>query len=681
MLRPRLLAALFLVGELAASRGARAGGDPGDDGHQPVVPGRQASPPSPSAPEAAPLEMDEGQRRAIRGCRSDGRDCADDLLPGLLEFEREAFPRPSAGSPWSDDEDAAAGPAASAGIGTRARRTVKPTDLRPDLPWLAGLEMPDLPMTWDLRVIRFLEFYRDDPRGQRLMREWLTRQGRYRDMIVRRLRAAHLPEDLLYVAMIESSYDPLDRSRVGASGLWQFMPGSGLIYGLRQTTWIDERNDPLRATDAVIANFADLYQRFGNWDLAMAAFNCGYGAVLRAIAKYNTNDFWLLLDYESALPWESSIYVPKALAAAIVGKNREAFGFGDVTPAAPLSYDEVTVPTSVSLAVIARAAGSDARELEELNPQLRRGRTPPGLPAYTVRIPRGRKDRFAATFAQLRGDWDRYDAYVVRHGERFEDIAAVHGLKPSALRELNGLDSDREVQGGTLLVVPRVADADKRANRVRADQELYAAGEPEGRPGEKMLVALADPSFRVPGRRRVFYRVVGGDSLTRVASSFAVDRVRLAEWNRLDAEARLQPRMVLQIWVEPGFDPERAGVSVLDAGRIDLVAAGSTGHMERAENLLGRARATYRAQRRESYEQIGRRFGLSPRDLARINKKPFDTVLAPGESCVVYKVVDRRASERAEKQARAARPERRRKATPRPRQSDRKTDRKHDRRR
>jgi membrane-bound lytic murein transglycosylase D len=648
----RVLAAFLLVGGLAASRGASAG-----DEDAPVRPGRQATPPDPPAEDTAPIEMNDSGRRAVRGCQVGGDDCADELLPGLREFEREAFPRPSEGTPWSDDETAAAGPAPA----RRGGRAVRPTELRPDLPWLANLEMPDLPVKWDHRIIKFLEFYRDDPRGQRLMRAWLTRQGRYRDMILRRLRAARLPEDLLYVCMIESSYDPLERSRVGASGLWQFMPSGGVIYGLRQTRWIDERNDPVRATDAVVAYFADLHQRFGNWDLAMAAFNAGYGAVLRGIAKYNTNDFWLLLDYENALPWESSVYVPKALAAAIVGKNREVFGFGDVQPAAPLSWDEVTVPTSVALSVIARAAGVDARSIDELNPQLRRGRTPPGVDRFTVRVPRGTGQKFAATFPQLRGDWDRYDTYVVRHGERFEDIAAEHGLKPSKLRDLNGMDSDRDVQGGMLLVVPRLGERERRANREKAEAELYAAGEPEGEPGDKMMVAVSDTSFRVAGRKRVFYRVVAGDSLTRIARVFGVDRALLAEWNLLDAEARLQPRMVLQVWVEPGFDAGASGVSVLDDARLDVVAAGSVGHMQRAEGRIGRARVIYQARKRESYETVGRRFGLSARDLARINKKPFDTVLEAGQTCIVYKVVDRKASDRAAEQARAARPERRRK--------------------
>jgi membrane-bound lytic murein transglycosylase D len=250
---------------------------------------------------------------------------------------------------------------------------------------------------------------------------------------------------------------------------------------------------------------------------------------------------------------------------------------------------------------------------------------------------------------------------VVRHGERFEDIARQHGIKPSALRELNGLESEREVQGGMVLVVPRLADADKKANRAAADDELYASGEPEGQPGDKMLVAVDDPKKSLPDRERVFYRVVAGDTLTRIAHAFQVDRGELAGWNRLDPEARLHPRMVLQVWVSRGFDAGEAGVAVLDQDRLELVAAGSVDHMERAEDVLGRQRILYTAKRRESYEDVGRRFGLSARDLARINKKPFDTVLEPGDACVVYKVVDRKASDRAAKQARAAKPERRRK--------------------
>ncbi|HEU5061156.1 MAG TPA: transglycosylase SLT domain-containing protein [Kofleriaceae bacterium] len=631
---------------------------------QPAVPaGRQVDPPGPDAPAEEPQAMDPDGRRAVRGCDPDG-ECAGDLLQGLHAFEIEAFPRRRGDSPWSD-RDGGSIVSRAPGAVSGARRPQKPTELRPDLPWLAQLEMPDLPVQWDHRIIKFLEFYKEDPRGQRLMRVWLREQGRYKDLILRELRRAKLPEDLLYVCMIESGYDSRERSRVGATGLWQFMPAAGVVYGLRQNRWVDERNDPVRATRAVTAYFADLYHRFGDWDLAMAAYNAGYGAVLRGIARYNTNDFWRLLDHESALPWESSIYVPKALAAAIVGRNRQLFGFADVVPAAPLSYDEVTVPTSVGLAVIAKAAGVDTRAVEELNPHLRQKRTPPGFKSFAVRIPRGRRDQFAVRFPQLRGEWDTHDAYLVRHGERFEDVATTHGLTVKKLRELNGMEGDREVEGGTVLVVPRLSEAEKQANRARAEESLYAAGEPEGKPGDKLLVAVPDPDFKVAGKQRLFYRVVAGDSLTRIARVFGVDRGALATWNGLDPEAKLQARMVLQIWVEKGFKPADRALALLDPDRVQLVETGSVDHIQVAEKKLGRERITYTARKRESYEQIGKKYGLSARDVARINRKPYDTVLAPGETCVIYQVVDRNASERAAKQARQARPDRTAKKRPR----------------
>jgi membrane-bound lytic murein transglycosylase D len=179
---------------------------------------------------------------------------------------------------------------------------------------------------------------------------------------------------------------------------------------------------------------------------------------------------------------------------------------------------------------------------------------------------------------------------------------------------------------------------------------------PAGAPGDPLLVAVPDPGVRVEGKRRVFYRVVTGDSLFAVAEALGVDRRALAGWNQLDPEAHLHPRMVLQAWVAPGFDPTVAGVKLLDDRRLEVVAVGSQAHLERAEARMGRERTTYTAKRRETYEQIGKRYGLTARDLARINKLPFDTVLQPGETCVVYAVKDRTASDRAAAQARAAAP-------------------------
>jgi membrane-bound lytic murein transglycosylase D len=579
----------------------------------------------------SPLPERLDQRAAVRGCRVDApcRSWRDELR----EFELEAF-SPSAG-PWLTPQPS--GP----------RPTVA-TDIRPDLPWLANLEMPDLPMTWDRRVIDYLVFYKEDPRGRRIMRGWLAAQGRYRDIILAALRRAKLPEDLLYLAMIESSYDSTDRSRAGASGLWQLMPDGGRMYGLTIDRAIDERNDPVRATEAAVGYWGDLYQRFGDWNLAMAAYNAGYGAVLKSIARFNSNDFWALLDYENALPWESSIYVPKALAAAIVGHNRAAFGFADVDSGAPEQWDDVSAPSAIALVAIAKAAGCSVDDIKRLNPQLRRGRTPVGR-STVVRVPAGGGATFAAKLGQTRGDWDDVDTYVVRYGERFEDVATQFGISRQRLRALNEIDSDAEITGGTMIVVPRVGAAARAKNLAAAADDLYGSGV-DHRPGEALIVAVPDAEAEVAGQRRIFYRVVAGDGLHAVAAALSITTEQLAAWNGLTATAALHPRMVLQAWQPMAWSEQRANVALLDDTRLMVVTRGSKTHLELSEGRSGRQRVEYVADKRESFAQIGKRFGLGERDMARINRKPPSTMVDKGQMVIVYKVVDHTRSERAEKQ-------------------------------
>ncbi len=622
-----------------AAAGALAGTALADSPMPGVRPaGLQDEQPTAPAAERPPLAERAEGRAAVRGCPVDS--ACQRWQDELREFELERFP-PS-GSPWID------GDRPRSETGPRPSRATSPTELRPDLPWLADLELPDLPIVWDRRLIDYLVFYKDDPRGQRIMRGWLVAQGRFRDVILRELRRAKLPDDLLYVAMIESSYNPHTYSRVGASGLWQFMPDGGRIYGLTINRWLDERSDPVRATVAATSHWADLYQRFGDWHLAIAAYNAGYGAVLKGVARFNTNDFWALLEYENALPWEASIYVPKALAAAIVGHNRARFGFGDLAAAPAETWDEVTVPSSIAMTTIAQAAGCTPADLKRLNPHLLRGRTPPGA-SFVVRVPAGGGAAFATRLGQLRGDWDRVDVYVMHHGERFEDVATQFGISKSRLRQLNEIEHEAEVSGGTLLVVPRVAEDVRTANLTKANNDLYGSGV-DHRPGEALIVAVPDKNAEVAARRRVFYRVVHGDSVRGIADALGVPTAELAGWNGLALDAKLHPRMVLQAWMAPTWSAEAAHVRLLDETRIIVVTRGSKEHVELAEARTGRQRIEYTASKRETFEQIGKKFGLAKRDVARINRLPPDTVVAPGESIVIYKVVDHTRSDRAEKQ-------------------------------
>ncbi|HEX2686842.1 MAG TPA: LysM peptidoglycan-binding domain-containing protein [Kofleriaceae bacterium] len=618
--------------------GAAVRADPRDP---PIHAGAQLAPPVRAGEPVLPQELDG--RRSIRGCSVDER-CA---RPGdlLREFEVEAFPPPGA-SPWIAEH---APPASRLEPGAPKPLVKRPSELRPDAPWLDQLELPDLPIKWSQTLVDYLVFYRDDPRGRAIMESWIIAQGRYRDMIVGHLRKARLPEDLLYVAMIESGYDPGDSSSAGALGVWQFMPEGGRIYGLREDRWVDERRDPLRSTIAQMDYFADLYQRFADWHIALAAFNMGYGAMLRSIARYNTNDFYRLCEYENAIPWETCLYTPKVLAAAIVGHNRALYGFDKLKVLPAEAWEEVAIPTSASLAAIARVAGVGEAELRQLNPQLRHGRTPPGETGYRVRVPAAARAEIQRRIVELESDWKNYDAYVLAHGERFEDVATTFGISVAQLRKLNDVTRDAEVEGGTVLVVPRISEDQRAKNRAKARANLHASGIDQ-RDGEPLLVPVPDKTAVVAGKLRVFYRVVAGDTLGGIARALGVRPSELAQWNALDPDSNLQARMVLLAWVPPEFDAAKRAVNLLDESQLLVVTRGSPEHLDLAEARTGRVRTEYVAQGKEKLADVARKFGMGSHDLARINRISYDTVLAKGQTIIVYQVADPGRSKRADEQ-------------------------------
>jgi membrane-bound lytic murein transglycosylase D len=606
-----------------------------------VTAGPQAVPPVVSAGDPV-LPQDPDGRKAVRGCAV-GEECGrpSELL---REFELEAFP-PSGTSPWIDERVTGSRIEAAP-----VRRVKKPSELRPDQAWLDGLQTPDVPFTWSNQLIDYLLFYKSDPRGRSIMTAWIERQGRYRDLIVSHLRKAHLPEDLQYDAMIESSYRVDDVSSAGALGLWQFMKSAGKIYGLRQDRWVDERMDPLRSTVAQMDYFRDLYQRFGNWEVSLAAFNVGYGAMLRSMARYNTNDFYQLCAYENGMPWETCLYPPKILAAAFVGRNLAAFGYDTVKVQPAEVWDEVTVPTSVSLSVIARASGATEADIKRLNPHLKRDRTPPGEKDYIVRVPKGAKPDFQRKLVDLQSDWDGYDAYVVAHGERLEDVATIYGLSLSQLRKLNSIAQVSEIEGGTVLVVPKVTAEAREKNKAKAKANLVASGVDHKDGDETLIVPVPDKDFKIVGKQRVFYRVVSGDSVASIAKAFGIKSSQLVEWNGLDEGGKLQPRMVLQAFVPTDFDADQHKIALLDETTLEVVTRGSNEHLDLAEERTGRVRTEYISKGNEKLEDVAKRYGMGSHDLARINRISFRTVLEKGQKIIVYQVTDRTRSERAEEQ-------------------------------
>jgi membrane-bound lytic murein transglycosylase D len=254
----------------------------------------------------------------------------------------------------------------------------------------------EAPVRWDLpvqlngSVERFVLLFRDKQPDR--MALYLKRSGRYEGMIREKLRARGMPEDLVYLSMIESGFLPSARSRAGAVGLWQLMSEVARDYGLRVDRYVDERRDPEKSTDAALRYLQDLHKHFGSWILAAAAYNSGENRVARVMReetgseKGDDADFWRI---RSHLPADTREYVPLIQAAALVGKEPHKYGLGDVERWLPAATDTVEVPGGVELGAVAKAAGVTEKQVQALNPHLIRGMTPPGK-AYAVRLPDGR---------------------------------------------------------------------------------------------------------------------------------------------------------------------------------------------------------------------------------------------------------------------------------------------------
>jgi membrane-bound lytic murein transglycosylase D len=640
----RTAARLILVAGLLAAGGAAAAPTA-------AAAGAGRRPPAGGKAPALPVEESLSERRAVRGAPVDDASAAPESpeLRELRRFEEQAFPRGGAVVP-APAEDSGQVPlpghwGGSGDVPPGLRTDPLPARPRaeppaPDSDWLRGLVLPDLPIRWDPLVLRYLDYFKNDPKGHAIMANWLRRAGRFRALFEKTLERQGLPKSLLYVAMVESGFDTGARSRVGAGGVWQFMPGAARAYGLEVSYWLDARCDPEKAADAAARYLKDLYVRFGSWPLVFASYNAGYGAVLKSITAYNTNDFWELVRHEAGLPWESSIYVPKIMAAAIVGTNARAFGFGDVAPDPGYAYEAAEAPAGTALGTVARAAGAHLEVIQALNPELVRDRTPPDRGPSRVRLPPGTAAAFVENLEAARGG-DRMDTIVLRFGETLDDVARARGTSARELRRLNGVKDSTELRAGVSILVPRRGggSAPKKARAGSAGEGLADAGKTTGPPepdadDDTVIVAVPDHSFAYEGRERVFYRTRDGDELEEIAETFGVRADELTEWNNLDATAKLHPRMVLQIFVRKDFDP--VGVLLLDPAKVRVVTLGSEEFLELETARRGKKRLTVTAKAGDTLAKLGRRYGLTPGDLARINRFSYSTELQPGQRIIVY---------------------------------------------
>jgi len=406
------------------------------------------------------------------------------------------------------------------------------TQLR--LPELAGIAEDELRAKYDIpvelndAVVAYIRFFQTDARVH--FTKWLGRSTRFMPLMRDILEKQGLPLDLVYLSMIESGFSSYAYSFAKAAGLWQFVVGTSRRYGLHTDFWVDERRDPVKATFAASRYLTDLKNRFhGDWYLAWAGYNAGEGKVDRAIRRESTRDFWRMMSKGRTLRAETKHYVPKLIAAALIAKHPERFGF-KVDYADPWDVDEVFIPDATDLHVIAKTAGLTIDQVRDLNPELRRFCTPPG--GWTIRLPKGTRDAFLAEFQKLdAGERLSFTEHRVEKGEPLGKIARAYGVSEGAILRTNGLKSYRQVKVGRVLVIPM--NQSRRGLLAGSQLEDRRAPRLQGRSAAKAVAAATPAPVRANEEVRQTYVVKAGDTLWTIANRFSTTVERLKRLNHL----------------------------------------------------------------------------------------------------------------------------------------------------
>lgn len=470
----------------------------------------------------------------------------------------------------------------------------------------------DMPIDANDRVVASLHFFQT--RGRKTFAIWLQRAGRYRTLITDILQREGMPSDLFYLAVIESGLNPRAYSRSRAVGLWQFMAHTGRMMGLKRTHWIDERRDPIKATEAAAQYLKDLFAEFGDWRLALAAYNAGPGRVRRTIARSGTNDYWQL-----DLPRETKNYVPLFMAAAVIAKDPQLFGFKPQAEEPPFAYEAVELPKNwqyVDLKSAAQLLDIERQVLHDLNPELRQDITPPGSrPPYVLRVPPGKGQILLNQYASLPvSPGVAVHQYQVQRGDTISGIAQTFGVSTRVIAAANSLKNPNFIRPRQMLYIPISTPIVQKAKQteqliytVRPKDSLSTIASMHGvslrdlmdwnglnttliKPGQK-LVVQQQPSRQEVLRGGKTYTVQPGDTLWELARRFAVSVADLQAWNGLKT-ARIKPGQQLTVANEQT--------------QMYTVVKGDTLH------------------------SIARKFGLAPSAIARQNNIDLSETLLAG---------------------------------------------------
>ena len=388
----------------------------------------------------------------------------------------------------------------------------------------------DIPLTLTDPVLSFLNFFQT-AKGRTIVENGLRRAGRYSEMIRRVLAEEGMPSDLIYLAQAESAFEPQALSRAGARGLWQFMSYRGKQYGLEHSWWLDERQDPEKATRAAAHHLRDLYEMFGDWYLVMAAYNSGPGTVQHAVERTGYADFWELYK-ANVLPQETRNYVPIILALTLISKDPARYGL-EFVPDEPLQVDRVQPGHAVDLRLVSETIDVDVDTLKLLNPQLLRLVTP-NDPRFVLQIPAGRAEEFEKGMAQIPPEnWVSWRRHRVEEGETLSSIARRYRISVASLAEVNELDAQARPEVNAKLIIPATVQP--------------------------------PPSLGTLVR----YRARHGDTVESVADQFNITVAELKKWNGMRSN-RLVAGMRLKIY--PGVTGPMPVKGSVTAARAEVPA-------------------------------------------------------------------------------------------------------------
>lgn len=389
-----------------------------------------------------------------------------------------------------------------------------------------------IPLVLNKKVENAISYFQG--KGRRVFTKWLQRRGKYEKLIKQILREEGVPEELLHLAMIESGFNPFARSYARAVGMWQFIYSTGRAYGLHQSWWYDERQDPEKATRAAARHLRDLYERFDNWYLAIAGYNFSPGKIEYRMRRYKVNEFWDL----PRLPRQTRNYVPTFIAATLMASNPEKYGFY-VEPESPLAFDTVTVRECVDLNVVASCVNSSFEVIKKLNPSLLRWCTPPDQKKWVLNIPEGSRELFNTNYAKVPDDQKvSYVHHRIRKGETLSGIARHYGVTISELKRFNNIRGSL-IRAGHSLVLPVPQNKNYTARTTSST-------------ARRTYTPKNHAVSNVPGRKKKIHQVRYGESLWSIATHYGVTITQIRKWNGLGRYTRIiKPGQKLNVWLPP----------------------------------------------------------------------------------------------------------------------------------